>query len=344
MDYIEHLYSQCIRLQKINPLGKKIINIKPQNKTIFFQYNFKNALDFLDAIDINKSELYSIDGNQIYSDYIFRGHEEHFHKLIPSAFRNLSQNQIRQYASGNGHYNNEINDFILFVKGMDNLGMYIHDDSYYLTNKVDELTFLKNNQSSKKPSIFDFPKDSQLQELALAQHQGIKTRLLDFTSNPLIALFFASKNARFFNSKGKKNRKKIGLWVIPKILIEAVNIEKNFVNLIEVKKYQNKNISAQKGVFLNYIPSASNNLNDSYSIFKDDTIKSLDALLMEEHKNNYLNKLIKEHIGKPMLFTLPYEEIDIISKRLEQLNINYLSLMPSLEGIKEEIMRIKKKL
>ncbi len=341
MDVISQLYLYNRTLPKINPSGKEIIGVKPNVKDTFLEYNFERALDLLDAIDINKSELYSAGNSEIQTNYLFRGHQEHSWELLPSIFRKLDQNLIRVFINGNGH-NTEVDNFIRFVKGMDGLGYNIVDDSYKLIGLLDKKSTITGVNSISMTQYFDFPKESQLNELALAQHFGVETRLLDFTMNPLTALFFASENIFPFSKLDKE--KKIGLWVIPKLLIDAVNLEK-YLKLIDVKKYQNKYISAQNGVFLNYIPSTSQFNKYEFphtsngSIGSEYKIKSLDEVLIGNHKNENLNKLINEHIGKPMLFTLPYDELPIIAKRLDQLNINWITMMPSLDGAKKEAIR-----
>lgn len=40
-----------------------------------------------------------------------------------------------------------------------------------------------------------------------------------------------------------------------------------------------------------------------------------------------------------MLFTLPHDELDKVSDRLKQLNINWSTMMPSLDGVKKEVNR-----
>ncbi len=53
-----------------------------------------------------------------------------------------------------------------------------------------ELKMLRHFQEAARPWTADRP-DSDIQWLMLAQHHGLPTRLLDWTSNPLVALYFA---------------------------------------------------------------------------------------------------------------------------------------------------------
>ena len=345
MSELNNLYHYNITLPKrINPLGKVIRGVTPKIKSNYFQYNFESALDLLDAFDINKSELYNDGDTEIQTNYLFRGHEDFEWPLNSSICRKLNVDEaVRSYHCSYG-FTNEVDNFSRFIKGMDSLGLNIEKDSYDLINMLDKKEGMSGININSTISKYDFPKESQFKELALAQHYGVETRLLDFTTNPLIALFFASKKAYPFRTL--ELNKKIGIWIIPKLLIDAVNFEKKHIKYIDVTKYQNKYISAQKGVFLNYIPPAMQNNNNSSSVFdKNDIkrIKTLDEVLTEKHNDPHLNKLIEEHIGKPMLFTLPHNELDIIAKRLGQLNINYFTMMPSLDGVKEEVLRYSKR-
>jgi hypothetical protein len=345
MDELIGLYRYNRTLPSINPDGKEIRGVNPVDNKSYFQYDFEKALDFLDVFDTNKSELFNDGNNDIYADYIYRGHSDSTWLLLPSHFRE-HQDKKAAYLSGNGHGSGEVNNFINFVKGLDDLGYSVSDESFRLIRLLNENSRINGLDLDLSSAIFDFPVKEQLSELALAQHYGVKTRLLDFSLNPMTAIFFATENLYPYNSLNKENKEnKIGVWVIPRLLIEAVGVVR-FLQFIDVKKYQNKYISAQKGVFLNYFPPVREASESSDNVENDNLLDisyTLDKLLMEDYQNEYLNKLIKEHIGKPMLFTLPERELFPIAKRLNQLNVNWITMMPSLDGVKKEVERQNKR-
>jgi hypothetical protein len=111
----------------------------------------------------------------------FRGTRDHTHQLVPSLYRHPT------------------------VHGTDQL--------------IDlEWELLSEFRHQAPPFTSKLPLE-QLELLFLMQHYGIPTRLLDWTENPFIALFFALENARQERAGEKKDAT---VWLLEPIRLNAI--------------------------------------------------------------------------------------------------------------------------
>ena len=137
--------------------------------------------------------------------------------------------------------------------------------------------------------------------LAIAQHTGLPTRLLDWTHTPLVAIFFAVS----------ENPESAGAVFVYK--------PKSYLIHENIRPFE---IDTEIGL---YMPSSSlNRIANQYGYF---TIhKNPKNPLNDDNKNGYIEKLIIPSFLKLEL-----------TQMLNQYGINYLTLFPDLEGLSKHL-------
>ena len=185
---------------------------------------------------------------------LFRGHSSVKYELIPSVGRIVEETGLPLY--------NKQDEMQMFLDFKRNYSLYTED----------------------KPS-------SDIDILFLAQHYGVPTRLLDWTYNPLIALYFACQ--------GKEEEGHVFTLIVPKVksrIKEGHHFDSDF---FEVRKYEhdqeliipeytNRRFLNQKGLFL---------------LFKDPFRKmELQPTFLVKNKKRILSELSNMGITESMVF------------------------------------------
>lgn len=95
----------------------------------------------------------------------------------------------------------------------------------------------------------DWPPEQVLETLAIAQHHGVPTRLMDITHDPLVAAFFAADDAR--DPAKVPGAERLGVWAVDLSLLRQVPTIRN-VRLIHVTapRASNSFLHHQDGLFL----------------------------------------------------------------------------------------------
>lgn len=334
----------------IFPNGPEIEGMMPIDHGTYYEYKCPDARTLLAALD-SEASMYKLPVNGATRPFIFRGQKEAHWKLEPSVFRSPIEgnpdsgtdpvNRFRAHV-GAGAIDYEVQPFLHFLEGVDRLGLFLEDENHILldhfrSERISTDNFFSSFEEFK--GKLRFPLEKQLRSLALAQHFGIPTRLLDWTRNPYVALFFATQD--ILKVKKDEADKRFSVWAIPQILLE-VTAKFKFLKIVEVPKFQNENIVAQQGVFTSHIPALKSENGTPHKLptsATNDRFPYLDEYLSDASEDELHRRILDKLNGKPLCFTLSYNEISPIRRKLDQLNITWASMMPNLEGATKEAIR-----
>ena len=327
--------------------GLEVDGVSVVDKGSHIECRFANAHLLLAALDV-EAKMYQVKGRPERRAFLFRGHEDANWELLPTVFRisasatpeekKQHQNFVRAHYYG-GQLERELVPFHQFLEGVNDLGLFMENGSVNIMNDMRSRYGEAIRILDAKWPEEDFPTQEQLSALALAQHSGLPTRLLDWTANPYVALFFAIEKIRSFAEFRAEGE--FGIWILPRDLLNLTQVFK-FLKVVEVPKFQNPNIIAQQGSFTSHMPSLTD-VRDNVAQPPFDkgkaTFLTLDQYLTE-HNDDKLHQEVLDVFGKPLLFKLKRDEIEPLRRKLDQLNINWRTLMPNLEGATKEAIRL----
>lgn len=249
---------------------------------------------------------------EIVARYIFRGQGDASWRLIPSAFRPHSclgyESQFRRISDRTPKLtweqgNAEFTALREFLQLADKVGLDITADHMWLRKNPFE-----NVVGNSEIGIGDWPPPELYEALALAQHHGVPTRLLDFTYDPLIAAFFAA-------DEPVQCAEQIAVWCVDiEAFYSASRDGSRPIEIITVSRMHNRNLAAQKGLFV---------------LDRDWPMQSK---TFEQGLEEYVSRM-----AGVRKFSLPIGERDTLLALLSKLGFDRAHLMPSFDGVVREL-------
>ena len=213
-------------------------------KNIIKELPFDNFDSFVKAISYG-GEIYKV----IYPDFIFRGESSIKYKLIPSALREDNKDKVMQLGNCRGSDNQmmriaaEYNILRKFYYSCNDANLYV-PNCRIRKYPIDDVSVFLNNDTWLPEDLYEIA--------GLAQHYGLPTRLLDWSKDAYVSLYFACLGAMSRIKKEKLiNNDNIVLWALN---AKKIEVDKSIGGIIPLKFIKpsycgNPNLGAQKGLF-----------------------------------------------------------------------------------------------
>ena len=177
-----------------------------------------------------------------------------------------------------------------------------------------ELSLLDRFQKYGRPFLAKEP-GNKLEWMVVAQHYGLPTRLLDWTTNPLKALFFAVENPC--------NQDDGILW--------ALEPKDWWHNLPDDKRVPDA-VSSLIAYYPDHLNQRVSNQESCFTLFPFPEDAS--EILPLDHPECYVQQI--QRLGK---FIVPGEAKAEVRDELHKLGITHRSMFPGLDGLAKSIRR-----
>ena len=165
----------------------------------------------------------------------------------------------------------------------------------------------------------EWPPSELYEALAVAQHHGVPTRLLDFSYDPNVAAYFAAENP-------PTAAEEIAVWCVDLELIALAAKDLHCqLEIVTVPKVRNRNLAAQKALFLLDLDVALGR----YAAFE--------SSIAEHIRSGAQVGRVPEGSCGVRKFCLPTSECGTLLDLLERLGVDRAHLMPSFDGVVREL-------
>lgn len=278
----------------------------------------------------------------MHGEVAFRGQLDASWDLIPSAFRANAPIHIDDWTANESgispivQSHREHRAVLEFVNLADSVGLEIPGD-------ISMFRELEDRKGATHNSYWrdTWPAAEMLETLAIAQHHGVVTRLLDFTFEPSVAALFAAKDAWCWaNSPSVPESAVAGarfaIWAIDLRFIRHARLVRDAslprLKEILVPRADNRYLHAQHGLFL-LDEGASHSWQDGSSPSLERVIRSLVSRL--DNRVSFWTEAVTREMLLPVTtkFEAPVGIAANVLRLLRNQGITQAHLEPSYGGV-----------